>query len=67
MVGNSSLGEWLEGCAIGLDALRLRALRRATSLSTKRRLPLVAHQRNTPVEVQFTPAGCLNYPCRTPQ
>ena len=25
MVGNSSLGEWLEGCSIGLDALRLRA------------------------------------------
>jgi uncharacterized protein len=22
---------------------------------------------NTPVEVQFTSAGCLNYPCRTPQ
>jgi uncharacterized caspase-like protein len=21
---------------------------------------------NTPVEVQFTSAGCLNYPCRTP-
>jgi hypothetical protein len=21
---------------------------------------------DTPVEVQFTPAGCLNYPCRTP-
>jgi hypothetical protein len=21
----------------------------------------------TPVEVQFTSAGCLNYPCRTPQ
>ena len=21
MVGNSSLGEWLEGCSIGLDAL----------------------------------------------
>jgi hypothetical protein len=20
---------------------------------------------NTPVEVQFTSAGCLNYPCRT--
>jgi hypothetical protein len=37
MVGNSSLGEWLEGCSIGLDALRLRALHRATSLSTKRR------------------------------
>ena len=51
------LGEWLEGCAIGLDAPRLRALRRATSLSTKRRLPLVAHQRNTPVEVQFTQPG----------
>jgi hypothetical protein len=22
---------------------------------------------NTPVEVQFTSAGCLNYPCRTPE
>jgi hypothetical protein len=22
---------------------------------------------NTPVEVQFTSAGCLNYPCRTPK
>src|SRR6476646_3125131 len=22
---------------------------------------------NTPVEVQFTSAGCLNYPCRTPR
>src|SRR4051812_9018223 len=22
---------------------------------------------DTPVEVQFTSAGCLNYPCRTPQ
>jgi hypothetical protein len=21
---------------------------------------------DTPVEVQFTSAGCLNYPCRTP-
>jgi hypothetical protein len=42
MVDNSSLGERLEGCSIGLDAPRLRALRRATSLSTKRRLPLVA-------------------------
>jgi hypothetical protein len=21
---------------------------------------------NTPVEVQFTSGGCLNYPCRTP-
>jgi hypothetical protein len=21
---------------------------------------------NTPVEVQFSSAGCLNYPCRTP-
>jgi hypothetical protein len=21
---------------------------------------------NTPVGVQFTSAGCLNYPCRTP-
>jgi hypothetical protein len=22
---------------------------------------------DTPVEVQFTSAGCLNYPCRTPE
>ena len=28
--------------------------------------PVIIVMWNTPVEVQFTSAGCLNYPCRTP-
>jgi hypothetical protein len=44
------------------DAVVADAHEKAKALVHQPYLPLEA----TPVEVQFTSAGCLNYPCRTP-
>ena len=38
----------------------------STAESLKPQESISRSRYNTPVEVQFTSAGCLNYPCRTP-
>jgi hypothetical protein len=43
-----------------------RPYRRGIKASTSGLRPSSFVMCNTPVEVQFTSAGCLNYPCRTP-
>jgi hypothetical protein len=50
------------------DSRRLKGRLRQLWVSASSDLrPSSLFMDNTPVEVQFTPAGCLNYPCRTPR